>query len=102
MNISSNVNKFMTHNWFGKKIILVNKAKVSFSVNAKFDEFLRKIVALDVLLFYSYTKAISQAIHATFHNNCYTLITKLLYISLLVKYMIDNSIFKKKSGRTSI
>ncbi len=36
------------------------------------------------------------------HGNCYSLATKVPDISLLVKHMIENSLFQKQLGRTGL
>ena len=93
----------MANDRFGERIILLDKKKVCPSANAKSDKFFRKtLVAFNILLLWSCKKAVFQVIGATFHGNCHSFITKLPVISLLVKYMIDDSIFEEKLGRTGI
>ena len=92
----------MSDDRFGEKIILLNKEKVRPSANAKTDEFLRETVALNVLSLWLYKEAVSQATGATSHGNCHFLVAKLPDVSLLVKHMIDDSIFEEKLSRTGI
>ena len=92
----------MADDRFGEKIILLNKEKVRPSSNAKSDEFLRETVALNVLLLWSCKEAVSRATGATSHGNCHSFIAKLSDVSLLVKHMIEDSIFKEKLGHTGI
>lgn len=92
----------MANNRFGEKVILLNKEKVCPSSNAKSDEFFRKTVAFNVLSLWSYKEAVSRATDTIPHGNCHFPIAKLPDVSLLVKYMIENSIFKKKLGCTGI
>lgn len=92
----------MANDRFGERIILSNKEKVYPSANAKSDEFLRKIVALNVLSLWSCKEVISRATDATSHGNCHSFIAKLSDISLLIKHIIDDSIFNEKVGRTSM
>lgn len=92
----------MANNRFGKKIILLNKKKVCFFTNVKSDKFLWKIVALNVLSLLAYKEAISQTTGITSYGNCHYFITKLLDISVLMKYITDNSIFNKKLSHTGI
>ena len=47
-------------------------------------------------------EAVSQATGATFYGNCHSLIAKLLDVSLLVKHMINDSIFEEKLDRTGM
>ena len=92
----------MSDDQFGERIILLNKEKVCPFTNAKTDEFFKETVVLNILSFWLCKKAVSRAIRATFHNNRHSLVAKLLDASLLVKHMIDNSIFEEKLGRTGI
>ena len=89
----------MSNDWFGEKIILLNKKKVRPSANAKTDEFLRKTVVLNVLSLWLCKETISRATGATSHGNRHSLVAKLPDVSLLVKHMIDDSIFEEKLGR---
>lgn len=102
INPSGRTNKFMADDRFGEKIILLNKEKVRPSSNAKSDEFLRETVALNVLSLWSCKEAVSRATGATSHGNRHSLVAKLPDVSLLVKHMIEDSIFKEKLGRTGI
>ncbi len=90
----------MADNRFSKRIILLNKEKVCSSTNAKSDRFFTEIVVFNVLLLWSCKEVILQATSATSYSNCHFLVSNLLDVSLLVKYIINNSIFKKKLGRT--
>lgn len=49
INLLRKVNKFMANNQFGKKIILLNKKKTYLFTNALSDEFLRKIVIINMI-----------------------------------------------------
>lgn len=49
INLCGNVDKFMTNNCFGKKIILLNSEKICLSTNITSDEFLREIVVIYVI-----------------------------------------------------
>lgn len=92
----------MVNDCFDKKIILPNKEKVCPSSNAKSDKFLQEIIALNILSLWSCKKAVLQVISATSYGNCYFFVAKLAGVSLLVQYMIKDSIFKEKLGFTSI
>ena len=87
---------------FGERIILLNKEKVCPSANAKTDEFLRETVALNILSLWLCKEAVSRATGATSHGNRHSLVAKLPDVSLLVKHMIDDSIFEEKLGRTGM
>lgn len=54
------------------------------------------MVALNILSLYLYKKVILQATNITCYGNYQFFIVKLSNISLQVKYIIDNSIFKAK------
>lgn len=41
----------MINNYFKEKIILFNKEKVQLLANIKLDEFLKKVIILNILLF---------------------------------------------------
>ena len=92
----------MANDQFGEKIILLNKEKVCSSANTKSDEFFRKTVAFNVLSFWSYKEAVLQVTGATSYSNCYSFVAKLLNVFLLVKHMINDSIFKKKLSHIDI
>ncbi len=92
----------MADDRFGERIILLNKEKVFPSANAKFDEFLRKTVVLNILSLRLYKEVVLRATDTTSHSNCHFFVVKLLDISLLVKHMIDNSIFEEMLGHTGI
>lgn len=92
----------MANNRFDKKIILLTIKKVCFFANVKSNEFFNKTIVVNVLSFQLYKKAILQARNLTFYDNYHIFIANLLDISLLVKYIIDNSIFKEKLGYTDI
>ncbi len=49
----------MANNRFGKRIILLNKEKISPSANASSNEFLRKTVAMNVISFWKCREAVS-------------------------------------------
>ena len=59
-------------------------------------------MALNVLSLWSCKKAVSRATGATSHGNRHCLVAKLPDVSLLVKHMIEDFIFKEKLGRTGI
>lgn len=88
----------MANKQFCEKIILLNKEKVCLSTNAKSHQILRKTVIFNILLFWVYKKVILQAINITFYGNCHSIIAKLPDVSLLVKHMINDSIFNKNLG----
>lgn len=102
INLSDRPNKFIPNDWFSERIILLNKKNICPSANAKINEFLRKMVALNVWSLWSYKKAVLQAKSTTLHGNCHLFIVKLPDVSLLFKHIINNSIFKKKLGHTDI
>lgn len=39
INISGQPNKFVSNNWFGKTIFILNKDNINLSINIKLDEF---------------------------------------------------------------
>ncbi len=92
----------MADDRFGERIILLNKEKVCPSANAKSDEFLRETMALNVLSLWSCKEVVLRATGATSYGNRHSLVAKLPDVSLLVKHMIDDSIFEKKLGRTGL
>lgn len=102
INPSGRPDKFMADDRFGERIVLLNKEKVRPSANAKSDELLREIVALNVLSLWKCKEAVSRATGATSHGNCHSLVAKLPDISLLVKHMTENSIFHEQLGRTGM
>lgn len=89
----------MADDCFREKIILLNKEKVQPSANTKLDEFLREMVALNVLSLCKCREAMSQTTGATSHGNRHSLVAKLPDVSLLIKHMTGDSIFQEKLGR---
>ncbi len=102
INPSGRVDKFMANNRFGERIILLNKKKIRPSVNALSDEFLREIVAMNVISLWKCREAVSQTIGATSHGNHHSLAAKLPDILLLVKHMTEDSFFREQLGRTGL
>ncbi len=88
----------MANDRFDERIIPLNKEKVRPSANAKSNEFLQKTVALNVLSLWACKKMVSRVTRTTSYSNCHFLVAKLSDVSLLVKYMTNNSIFDKKLG----
>lgn len=89
----------MADDRFGERIILLNKEKVRPLANAKLDEFLREVVALNVLLLWKCREAVLRTTGATSHGNCHFLVAKLPDVSLLIKHMAGDSIFEEKLGQ---
>lgn len=85
----------MANNWFGKKIILLNKKMIYLSANALSNGFLRKSVAINRIFFQKCQKAILRTIKTTLHNNYSSLVAKLLNVLLLVKDITEDSFFYK-------
>ncbi len=56
-------------------------------------------MTLNVLSFWSYKEIVLWATDITSYSNCHFFVAKLPNISLLVKHMIDDSIFKERLGR---
>lgn len=83
----------MADDQFGKKIILLNKEKVCPFANASTNEFLRKIVLMNVISFWKCQEIIYYATKIILHVNCYNFTTKVYKISILIKYMIEDSFF---------
>lgn len=83
----------MADDQFNKKIILLNKEKIYLSANAISNEFLREIIAMNVISLWKCQEAISRAIEVTSHDNCYSFAAKLSDILLLIKYIIEDSLF---------
>ncbi len=92
----------MADDRLGERIILLNKEKVHPFKKTKSVEVLIETVALNVLSLWSCKEAVLRATGATSHGNRHSLVAKLPDVSLLVKYMIDDSIFEEKLGRTDI
>lgn len=92
----------MADDRFGKRIILLNKKKVCSFTNVKPNKFFRIMMTLNILSFWLYRKIISQTTDITSHSNHYSFIAMLLNISFMVNYMINDSIFEEKLGRTGI
>ncbi len=87
--------KFMANNWFGKKIILLNKKRIYLSINISSNKFLREIIVINVIFLWKYQEAVSHIIRATLHINCHSFVAKLPNVSLLIKYIIEDSLFLK-------
>lgn len=89
----------MADDRFGERIILLNKEKVRPSANVKSDEFLREVVALNVLSLWKCREAVLRTTGATSYGNRHSLVAKLPDVSLLIKHMAGDSIFEEKLGR---
>lgn len=92
----------MANDRFGERIVLLNKKKVCSSANASTDEFLREIVSMNVISLWKCQEAVSRATGATSHGNRHSLATKVHDVSLLVKHMINDSLFREQLGRTGL
>lgn len=62
--------KFMADDRFCERIVLLDKEKVRPSANASSDEFLREVVAMNMISLWKYREAVSRATGATSHGNC--------------------------------
>lgn len=92
-------NKFYADNQFKKIIIKLCKKKVKPSSNAKSDKFLKKIIMPNVLFLWKIKEVITRAIWSTSHKNHYSIIGSNFDLSLLVKILVEDKIFKLKVGR---
>ncbi len=102
INPSGRADKFMADDRFGERIILLNKEKIRLSANATSDEFLREIVAMNVISLWKCREAVSHAMRATSHGNRHSVAAKLPDISLLVKHMTEDFLFCEQLGRTGM
>lgn len=64
--------------------------------NTKLDKFLRKIVALNILLLWKYKEIVLYTIDVMSYGNYYSLIITLLDVFLIIKHMPGDLIFQKK------
>ena len=92
----------MANNQFSKRIIRLNKDMICISTNVLFNEFLRKIVAMNVISLWKCQEVISRTTRATSHSNCHSLAVTLFNISLLIKHIIENSLFCEQLGRIGL
>lgn len=81
---------------------MLNKEKVRPSANAKADEFFREVVALNVISLWKCREVVSRATSATSHGNHHSLVAKLPDVSLLVKHMTGDLIFREELGRCGL
>ncbi len=102
INLSGRADKFMADDRFGERIILLNKEKICPSANITSDEFLREIVAMNVISLWKCQEAVSHATGAISHGNQHSLTAKLPDILLLVKHMTEDFLFREQLGRTRI
>ena len=102
INPSGKTDKFMANNWFGKKIILLNKDKIYLFANATSDKFLKEIIAINVISLCKCQEVVSHTTVATSYSNCYSLAAKRLDISLLIKHMTEEFPFYKQFGQIAI
>lgn len=93
---------FMANNWFGEKIILLNKEQICLSTNTSSNKLLRETVVMNVIFFWKCQKAVFCTIKTTLHANCYRLIAKLPNLLLLVKHIIKDFFFCKQLGWTEL
>ena len=100
INLSGKVDNFIADNWFGEKIMLLNKEKICQSANASSDEFLRTIMTMNVISLWKCWKVVYCITGATLHSKRHNLSVKLPDILLLVKYMTEYSLFYEQLGWT--
>lgn len=87
--------KFMANNWFDKKIILLNKKKIYLLANTKSDKFFKNIIAINIMSLKRCKKTVMCVTNINLHNNCYSLIAKLLNLSLIIKHIVKDNLFSK-------
>lgn len=86
----------------GKRIILLNKEKIRLSANVTSDEFLREIIAMNVIFLWKCQEAVFYTTKVTSHGNQHSLAAKLLNILLLVKHMTEDFLFHEQLGWTGM
>ncbi len=93
INPSGKPDKFMADDQFDERIVLLNKEKVCSFANTSTNEFLRKIVSMNMISLWKCREAVSRATGATLHGNCHSFAIKVPDISLLMKHIIEDSFF---------
>ena len=99
INIFYWLNKFVSDNWFGEIIIMLNKKNINLSANAKFDKFLQKTILQNVLSLYNSKEAILQVTGLTSYSNCYSTIGSYPNVYYLVKLFTKKLVFYEQLER---
>lgn len=93
INLTGRERKFYADNQFEETIIKLNKKKVRPSANTKFDVFLRKTIALNIISLQKSKKMLAQAIGATWHGNCHLIVNICSDVILMVKLIQETDVF---------
>ena len=99
INPSGRPEKFYPDDRFGETIIKLCKEKVRPSSNAKSDEFLREVVAPNVLSLWKIKEVMARATQSTSHGNHHSLVGNSSDLCLLVKILVEDKVFELESGR---
>lgn len=91
--------KFYPDGRFGKTIIKLYKEKVKPLSDTKSDEFLREVVALNILSLWKIKKVMARVTQSTSHRNHYSLVGNSSDLCLLVKILVEDKVFELESGR---
>lgn len=101
INPSGRPGKFYADDRFGETIIKLNKEKIRPSANAKSDEFLREVVAPNVLTLWKSKEVMAQATGATSHGSHHSVVDSFKDVSFIVKLLLIEDVFLEKPGRGS-
>lgn len=99
INPSGRPDKFIPDDRFGETIIKLNKEKVRPSANAKTDEFLREVVAPNVLTLWKSKKVMAKVVKATDHGNRHKVVNSFHDVTFVVNLLLLESVFEEKPGR---
>lgn len=91
--------KFSIDNWFDKTIIKKNKDKVRPSANAILHEFLKEIVALNIISLTKTRKVMNRENGAVNHGNYYSAINNTIHISKLFQLLVEDGMFEEYLGQ---
>ena len=99
INSSGQLDKFYANNRFGEIIIKLCKEKVKLSSNTKLDEFLQEDIAPNVFLLWKIKEVMARTTQSTSYGNYHSLVGFTFNLSLLVKILVKDKIFKFEVGR---
>lgn len=96
---SGRPNNFYADDRFRETIIKLCKEKVRPSSNDKSDQFLRDVIAPNVLSLWKIKQVMAQATESTSHGDRHSVVSSTSDLSLIVKLLVEDAVFEYHPGR---